>query len=558
MKADVAPNTAARLVHEAFDAAGIEILDLSVREYPEETIFVVIVDPEEVADAAAIGNAVDEQLADAGFDGFVTVRRSEKTERRPVKPLGKGVHDPLATKLVRLIAARSRTSEAQPSLYYVRDVAANISAATAPRHHLIFGRRGAGKTALMVEARRIVTEEDHLSLWLNLQTLRHESIGRIFYTYVDRLCDVIRVHYKDRGSAPQVAVVATQLQERVSRELVDGSVSDEAARRLLPEVQRLLQRFLSSAATRLYIFLDDFYFLPRDQQPHLLDMLHGSVRDTDAWLKVASIRHLTRWFQSAPPIGLQTGHDAGILDLDVTLQEPLRAKQFLEDVLSSYARHTGLKRLSQLFSRGALDRLVLASGAVPRDYLTLGASALTRAQGRSNARLVGAQDVNQAAGDAAQAKIQELEEDLAADQGSAGTTLAALAALKKFCLEQEQSTYFRVDLRDKEANPDEYSALTSLLEVRLTHLVDPSVSDRRRAGERAEVFMLDLSQFAGARVKRSIRVLDLERGIVVTKRTGQKGSTRVGRTPRQLVTIYRSAPLLNLSIFGHIVGREDG
>jgi hypothetical protein len=73
--------------------------------------------------------------------------------------------------------------------------------------------------------------------------------------------------------------------------------------------------------------------------------------------------------------------------------------------------------------------------------------------------------------------------------------------------------------------------------------------DRRQAGERAEVFMLDLSQFSGARLRQSIQVLDLERGVVVTKRTGQKDSTREGRSPRQLTTIYRSAPLLDLEIF---------
>ena len=79
-------------------------------------------------------------------------------------------------------------------------------------------------------------------------------------------------------------------------------------------------------------------------------------------------------------------------------------------------------------------------------------------------------------------KIQELEDDLAADQGSAERTLAALNELKIFCLERERSTYFRVDVRDKEARAEEYSALTDLLEVRPTHLIDPSVSDVHRAG----------------------------------------------------------------------------
>jgi len=409
----------------------------------------------------------------------------------------------------------------------------------------------------MVEARRIITDQGAVSVWMNLQTLRNESIGRIFLRYVDRVCDLITVHFRQQEDYPQVALNAAQLQEEVKSQLKTENVSVDLAKRLVPEVQELIHRFLRTAGVRLFLFLDDFYYLARDDQPLLLDLIHGSIRDTDAWLKVASIRHLTRWFQSDPPLGLQTGHDAELLDLDVTLQDPFRAKAFLESVLLRYATHVNVQRLSQLFARGSLDRLVLASGAVPRDYLTLAASALTRAKTRPRARLVGAQDINQAAGDAAQAKIQELEEDLAANKESATTTLSALAALKKFCLEQEQSTYFRVDLRAKESQAEEYGSLTSLLEVRLTHLVDPSVSDREKAGERAEVFMLDLSQFSGARLRQSIRVLDLERGVVVSKTTGQRKSTREGRTPRQLVTIYRSAPLLDLAIFRSSADQES-
>jgi AAA ATPase domain len=536
-------------VESAFRDAGVELLNIDVRDYPEETIVVVEVPEEEIESGAAVGNALDKQFSELGFDGFVTVRRGQRENSRTETPIKDGVHDPRATQLARLIAERSRTSEAQPSLHYVKDVAVNISAATAPRHHLIFGRRGAGKTALMVEARRIVTGQGAVSLWLNLQTLRDESVARIFLRYVDRVCDLITIHYRQQDDYPQVALNAAQLQEEVKELLKLDEISIERAKRLVPEAQELTHRFLRTAAVRLFIFLDDFYYLRRDDQPLLLDMIHGSIRDTDAWLKVASIRHLTRWFQSDPPLGLQTGHDAELLDLDVTLQDPFRAKEFLESVLLRYARDVNVRRLSQLFARGSLDRLVLASGAVPRDYLTLAASALTRAKTRPRARLVGTQDINQAAGDAAQAKIQELEEDLAANKASATSTLSALSALKKFCLEQERSTFFRVDVRAKESQVDEYASLTSLLEVRLTHLVDPSVSDSKKAGERAEVFMLDLSQFAGARLRQSIRVLDLERGVVVSKRTGQRESTREGRTPRQLVTIYRSAPLLDLAIF---------
>lgn len=161
--------------------------------------------------------------------------------------------------------------------------------------------------------------------------------------------------------------------------------------------------------------------------------------------------------------------------------------------------------------------------------------------------------MNQAAGDAAQAKLQELEDDLAANVGSTARVLDALRTLRKFCLDEKTSTYYRVDFRDKEENPDEYGALTSLTDLRLNHLIDPSLSDPHHAGERSEVYMLDLSQFSGARLKQGVRVLDLVGGSIVSRKTRAKYSTKSAGTPRQLITILRAAPVLVLQTFSSVV-----
>ena len=81
------------------------------------------------------------------------------------------------------------------------------------------------------------------------------------------------------------------------------------------------------------------------------------------------IRHFSKWFQVNPPTGLQAGQDADAIDLDLTLQQPAKAKTFLEAVLTGFARHLGISSLTAFYAPEASDRLVLASGAVPRDYL---------------------------------------------------------------------------------------------------------------------------------------------------------------------------------------------
>ena len=541
------PQEAEDLIRRRFREAGVSVLDLVVRTYPGETIFVVTVGADSLPSGANVGVELDGELRAGGLAAFVSVRPAEERAKGvPTGAVKLGVKDPRATELVRLVTSRSRTSEIQPSLSYVRDTAANISTATTPRHHLIFGRRGAGKTALMLETKRIVEQTGSLTMWMNIQTYRHEDPIRVFLWWTASFCETVQSYYSGRTAAPQVVVDATELLDAANQLLSLSQPDPGEVQRIVPRIQRMLNRFLSGIGRSLFIFLDDFHYLPRNQQPQVLDMLHGAVRDNNAWLKVAAIRHLARWFQSSPPLGLETGQDADHIDLDVTLQDPSRAKAFLQEMLQRYSSHVNVGSLFSLFAPESLDRLVLASGAVPRDFLILSAESVRRAQAREKARQVGVQDVNKAAGDAAQIKINELEDDLASNEGEAIRTVNGLTTVRRFCLDERKSTYFRIDFKDKEHHPDYYGVLASLLDLRLIHLVNPSLSDEKRAGERSEVFMLDLSQFSGQRLKRFIRALDLVQGHLAMRDTGRKDSTRLGNTPHALLSILRRGPLFQL------------
>lgn len=535
-------------IRAEFERRSIPILDLSVRSYPEETNYIVYVQEQDLARSVELGNELDGQVSSSEHPAFVVVRKAstDLVEAKRARPLTDGVHDERVTRLIQLISARSRVSEAQPSLSYIRDIKSNLSAVVAGRHHLVFGRRGAGKTALLVEAKRQISEDGSLSCWVNMQTLRKETPQRVFLYVLDAVLTTVVARQQKYRPASAISAAAAQLYEQVQTMISASETAGDAADRLIPRAQHILKRFLEQDGNQLYIFVDDFYFLPRDSQPQVLDMLVSCIRDCEAWLKVASIRHLTRWFQSSPPMGLQTTQDADLIDLDVTLQDPRRAKSFLESILQGYSKTVGIGTLTRIFHGKALDRLVLASGAVPRDYLVLASSSIRNAQRREKAKLVGAQDVNQAAGDAMQVKLQELEEDMASSVESAKRTVVALNTVRQFCLDEHNCTYFLVDYRDKEGNPEDYNVLTDLMSVRLVHLIDAGVSHAHAAGQRSEAFMLDLSQYSGLRLKQGIEVLDFEGGRIVARRTRSAGNRRVGDTPRQVIAILRGAPTLVL------------
>ncbi len=543
------------LVAERFRTAGIANAHVELRAYPDETIVIVYVEDTDVAPAIIVANDLDRFLAENGFSGFVTVKKRESG----TKTLDKdgqdarinNLRDARVDSLVNLLTARSRTSEIQPSLAYINNAQNFISVVTAPRHHIIYGRRGAGKTALLAETKRLLEHESHLTAWINVQTFRHETAGRLLLYVCQRFCELIQSHCRDRE--PQGALSANQILLEIESLLAKPDPTVQQVQRMIPRVQAMLRRFLEKCKRRVYLFLDDFHYLQLGSQALFLDMIHGCVRDCDAWLKIAAIEHLSRCFDPTQHIGLETGHDAARLNLDVTLQDPRSAKNFLEQVLLSYAKHCGIQVLSNAFGRDSLDRLVLASGAVPRDYLLLCAKAIQQAQQRENSRQVGVQDVNKAAGDAKQAKIAELEDDAASANGDGERMLQALNLVRAFCIDEKSWTAFRVDFRDKEAHGPFYNLLVGLMDLRLIHLADPSLSDEHHAGHRSEVYLLDLSQYAGQRLKKHLHVLDFAKGFLVLRETGTQKADRVGNTANKRLSILRRAPLLMLEAFRKVV-----
>ncbi|MFM0244279.1 ATP-binding protein [Paraburkholderia sediminicola] len=541
--------TIRQLVEREFAAAGLKPVAIQVRSFPGETIAIVEVDAE-YERALGIAQHLDGKIE----NGFVTVRQvaTTATAKKGAAKSVKNVHDPRVATLLELLNARSRTSETQPSLRFIKDVDERLNLALSPRHQLIFGRRGVGKTSLLLEAKRLLEESGALVLWVNMHPFRSLDAGKAFITIVSRLCDLAEGAYRGGNTTSGSIQLITAVRAKIEQRLYADDLSVEEASGFVPFIQQAIARFSVEANLQTFVFLDDIHYLSVPQVPLLLDLLHGITRDNPVWLKVAGIQHQTRWFIPNPPTGLQTGHDATIINLDVTLEHPERASKFLLDVLKGYVDECGALPLSHVLSSSALERLVLASGGVPRDFLTLCASSIQTARQRTNASAVGVQDVNNAAGIAGQTKLQELEDDAAAVAGRSAVLIDALNKIRSFLLTDKQITFFRVDFRDKEMHGTEYRVLQALADLRMLHLINASLSDPNQAGQRSEVYLLDLSQYSGSRLKQRLRVLDFEHGHMVLKRTRSSEPPKLGDSVLRLVALLRQGPLFPLPDLGNV------
>lgn len=258
---------------------------------------------------------------------------------------------------------------------------------------------------------------------------------------------------------------------------------------------RALMEMATSVSPDAFVILDDFYRLSEDDQPRIAGYFHRVVKDTGVWLKIGSIQYWTRLYSGSMSVGLQVPHDARQLSLDRGLLDFHNSKRFLERILAALAAEVGVD-IARLLSDGAKDRLVLAAGGVPRDYVGLLGEAIAVARNRgpsakSGSDRVIAEDVNEAAGRTVETKFNDLEEDA----GAAATVLRSLVIdITNHC-RNTGSACFLVDSQDDEL----VGQINRLENMRFVHAIDTNESLPDHRSSRYHVFLLDVSQLAAQR-----------------------------------------------------------
>ncbi|WP_322628113.1 hypothetical protein [Halothiobacillus sp.] len=208
---------------------------------------------------------------------------------------------------------------------------------------------------------------------------------------------------------------------------------------------------------------------------------------------------------------MKLGDDADDIDLDVTLEKYSLAKDFLKKVLTKFSSEAGISNISDFITDGAFDRLVLASGGVARDFLSIFRRSIDvareKGRGPSGTDKVSAEHVNIAAGEYDSSKREELRRDTS--DGVEATSLESVfIKLKEFCLEKNNTNCFLVN-KDEQGKEIDY--IHELVDLKLIHLVRSRVTVSGRPGQIFEAYMLDLSQYAGARKRRNLKLIEFWR-----------------------------------------------
>ena len=488
------------------------------------------------------------------------------------------------TRLLTLVEEAARSTE-EGVKHFVEPAPGTLQRATNRRHHIIFGRRGSGKSSLLRKAGADLTVDRRPIASVNLEAFKGHSYPDVLIsvlistlTEFQKWMDTAAIHPATRttfwqrlfGTSPtrssfnrkktsalserfaaQISNLEKELHRTDEAELrvtngsetestdtvalevsakspvakMKGDASATSAKsdkseveerfkrsktdflhRHILDYQRLFTDLRGISGGDAYLFLDDLYHIRRADQARVLDYFHRLAKDHNLWLKVGTIRHRTNWYvQGDPPTGMKIADDADEIDLDVTLEKYSLAKEFLTKILANFSTAAGVGRLDKFLTDGALDRLVLACGGVARDFLSIFRRSVVVARERGGGprgEKVGVEDVNIAAGEYDSTKREDFKRDTLDDSSPLDVEFQRI---RQFCLEKNNTNCF---LLDKEQQHVEVDLIHELVDLKLVHLVRSRVTVSGRRGRIFEGYMLDLSQYAGARKRRELEIVE--------------------------------------------------
>lgn len=360
-----------------------------------------------------------------------------------------------------------------------------------PASHIVVGRRGVGKSTLLIRAMELLENSHSTCAALDMQA----------YTELSGDALVREVLHDLAGSIKKAAANAARIQGvNLSTDGLDSFVSQildtefDLAR--APAVlRRAVATITQETGESLFVFLDDFHVVDFAEQANLLHIINGSLKGANGWLKVAGLRSLLNHYDPAGRRGLQVPGDAQEVSLDLTLENPSAAEEHLRDIIQSFLGAVGYSDLSQAMPVAAFKRLVWANAGVPRDALQMFARAIEHAR-RNQHVAVTVSDVNVAIGEFGQRKLDDVLDDARNEQG---VLRSLIEYLIHFCLDERQTNAFLV----RAEQGSDLRLIQVLSDLRLVHLIHQSITPDR-AGERYEAFILDYCLFTGFRRRRNI------------------------------------------------------
>lgn len=430
------------------------------------------------------------------------------------------------------------------------DVSNAITDITARQNHVVFGRRGCGKTLLLSKSASKL-DKSIATVYLNCEDFKNHSFPNVLIEILDALFSELETHLsgwfgRKRKSKTIIASIRGELANlRKKADQVDESIKEVSEKSgseslsaglkatgigayagklenaekavlektykvseakvhdlhlLLPKIKQQLREFfnISSSVKAVFLQVDDFYHLKRVDQPFVADYLHRLCKDVPLYFKIATLRHASVLFteRGGQPTGAQERHDYQPINVDFTFNDFSRTETLNRKILHAFGKKVGIdsSEIDSLFKGHGFQRLVMAGGGVPRDFLSLFLEVLQAAQDQGDGR-IGKDDVRLLSKQNFERRIQELKQDSeGADQYQ---LLRGIYVIRKFCLEKKTNA-FCVSEKMLQQQDKTRELIYRLLDYRIIHSVSSALTHKSQPGT-FHAFVVDIGCYAHMR-----------------------------------------------------------
>jgi hypothetical protein len=418
------------------------------------------------------------------------------------------------------------------------------------QNQVIFGRRGSGKSLLIKTLKDDNKITDYIYIKANLEDYKDTSFpNSILHVLIRILKDLKPIlrssskwiqfrkktknkysylknekklnEYIDQIKAPDnydeeikntssLDIGAETGTDKIIKAKISGSLSEEKesqkkwlrdkASLIKNEIPALKEIFIEvgeMVSKSIFLGLDDFYFIRKLEQPYFIDFFHRLTKDTKLYLKVATIRYRSKLYTTTEEtyIGTELGHDIQEIDLDYTLDRYDLMQSFMRELLNESIKNSKANlQLSSIFSDNGFKQLCLASGGVPRDFLSLTVKLLSSYVSENNT--VSKIDVTEVAISNFSNKLDAYAKDSAEEKQVLDLYLSYL---KSFLLSERKTNMFLLPNQEIEDYPQINQAIKELTDLRMIHLVEPITSSAPSDGKKYSAYMIDIGLYPNSK-----------------------------------------------------------
>lgn len=192
--------------------------------------------------------------------------------------------------------------------------------------------------------------------------------------------------------------------------------------------------------------------------------------------------------------------DVEAIDLDHTFEDIEATKGYLSQMLDSMAAEASISQLTRDYlSPDGLLHLTLASGGVPRDYLTIFVAAIDAARSMNALKWLTPRTIHRVAGRVSyRARLIALRNDVGEDARNLERFFRDLVA---FCLGEKRKTAFLISQEEASELDDQHDLIKQLMDFKLIHVVEPDTSAASGRPGRYEAYTFDFPPFMEPRLR---------------------------------------------------------